>query len=127
MAKFKPGQSGNPKGRPPKERALTPLLERAGSKTVEYIGRRVAGKRVLATMIWEGLLTVIVTLPTGRKLTLSPTDWKDFVKWMYRQVDGPPPTNLDLTTGGEPLQQKNVIRVIVHADEDKEEAGSDSA
>ena len=34
---FKPGQSGNPNGRPPKSRALTALLEKAGGRKISVL------------------------------------------------------------------------------------------
>ena len=103
MARFQPGQSGNPKGRPKKDRALTTILETAGSKTVELSGKNISGKRALGRMVWEGISTGSVTFPGEQKLQLSPQDWKDLVKWVYSHIDGPPSAQLDLTTGGESL------------------------
>lgn len=46
MARYEPGQSGNPRGRPPKERALTAILQAELGKTVDLPdGRRIAAKR----------------------------------------------------------------------------------
>ena len=55
-------------------------------------------------MAWEGLTTGIITFPDGKLLTLSPTDWKDLLKWIYAHVDGPPKAELDVTSGGERLE-----------------------
>ena len=112
---WKPGQSGNPNGRPPKQRALTEILERAGGRTVEIEGKKVSGRRLVARMAWEGLTTGIVTFPDDKILTLSPTDWKDLLKWIYTHVDGPPKTELDVTSGGERLNMIEVTAVDYRA------------
>jgi hypothetical protein len=98
---WKAGTSGNPNGRPKKDRALTTLLERAGGVMVEIDGARISGRRLMARQVWEGITTGVVSFPDGKKLSLSPQDWKDFVKWAYGHIDGPPPTAIDLNTPGE--------------------------
>ena len=101
-SRWKQGQSGNPKGRPVKERAITTLLEKGGSKTVDLDGKRVSGKRLLVRYVWEALLYGQVTLapltPDAKPevLIFSPSDWKDLVKWLYAQVDGPPKVEADI-------------------------------
>jgi len=103
MAKYQPGQSGNPRGRPKKDRALTDLLEKAGSATVEYHGKNISGKRLMAQMVWQGIVAGEVEFPDGKHLRLSPQDWKDFVKWAYSHIDGPPRAEVDVTSAGEPV------------------------
>lgn len=101
---FKKGTSGNPSGRPPKNRAFTDILERAGANTVEYNGKKISGKRLLSVLVWQGLTTGEITLPDGKVLKLSPRDWMDMVKWVYAQIDGPPKAEVDLTSAGEALR-----------------------
>ena len=95
---FQPGQSGNPKGRPPKDRALTALLEAAGSKSVEVDGKRIPGKKHVAGLAWQLANTGTLTLPNGRVLAVAGIDeWLAVVKWVYGQVDGPPKQVTELT------------------------------
>jgi hypothetical protein len=103
MPLFQPGQSGNPKGRPKKTRALTDLLERAGSATVEFNGQNISGKRLMARMVWSGVLSGEVEFPGGKKMRLSPSDWKAFVQWIYTHIDGPPKAEMDITSAGDAI------------------------
>ncbi len=115
---FRQGQSGNPKGRPPKSRALTQILERAGAKKDQTTG--IPRKRLLADMVWQLLTTGRVELPGGEVLEATPKDWLEATKFLYSHIDGPPKAELDVTSGGEKL------RVILSWGEDAD-AGSDSA
>ena len=108
MARFQKGQSGNPNGRPPKNRALTDLLEAAGNATIDdKDGKRRAKKRVVASLAWELLTEGQVELPTGKILKVSPQDWIGLYKWIYQHIDGPPKSELDVTSGGEPLEKES--------------------
>jgi hypothetical protein len=83
---------------------LTTALEKAGNKTVVYDGKPIAGKRLLARILWHGLLTGVIDFPDGSQLHLGPTDWKDIVKFIYGQIDGAPPQQLQHTgADGGPL------------------------
>ena len=97
------GNSGNPRGRPKKDRALTDILARAGSATVDVDGTHVSGRRIMARMVWQGILTGEVEFPDGKKMRLAPQDWKDFVKWLYGHIDGPPKAELDITSDGKQI------------------------
>ena len=109
---FQKGKSGNPAGRPPKKRALTDLLEKAGGKTVEIDGKRIARKRFLADAIWQAITEREIQLPNGEIMKVGPDDWWDAVQFIYKHIDGPPKAELDLTTGNEPL----VIKIVKASD-----------
>ena len=55
------GVSNNPKGRPPKNRALTEILEKAGATSLDINGNKVSRKRLLASLLWEAATTGRVT------------------------------------------------------------------
>jgi len=106
------GKSNNPRGRPPKSRALTEILERAGSKTLEVDGKKISSKQLVARLAWELVTTGQVALPepdAPRTLVADMDDWLAAVKWIYAQVDGPPKQELEHSgPGGAPV----TIRVV---------------
>lgn len=97
------GKSGNPNGRPPKSRALTEILEKAGNQTVEVDGKKVTGKRVVASLLWQVATTGTAKFPDGTLLSVAPQDWLSVVKFIYTQVDGPPKSEMDITSNGEAI------------------------
>lgn len=96
---YKPGQSGNPNGRPPKERELAALLLKAGSKSVEVDGKRVSGKQFVSQAVWE-LVTTGKTRVGDRELLLGSEGWFEIVKWIHTHIDGPAKSELDVNQGG---------------------------
>jgi hypothetical protein len=100
---WKKGKSGNPNGRPPKNRALTEILEKAGSQSVEVDGKKVASKRIVAALLWQVATTGMATFPDGSILSVSPQDWLAVVKFIYAQIDGPPKAEMDVTSNGETI------------------------
>ena len=104
---FRPGQSGNPAGRAPKNRTLTDILAAAGAATDEVDGHKVARKRLIARLVWEVATTGRATFPDGTVLQAAPKDWLDTVKWIYTHIDGPARAEIGLSgQGGGPIAVK---------------------
>ena len=80
---FKPGQSGNPRGRPRKENSLTAILEQLGDLAdVSFNGEQIPRKRALAEAIWQKAIVD-----------------KDLmaIKYIFDRVDGTPIQAVELT------------------------------
>jgi hypothetical protein len=95
------GQSGNPSGRP-RSSALADLLRKAANKTVSTNKGRVAGKRLIAKMVLEGLTTGQVQFQNDEKPSvIGVKDWIDFVKWFYQYLEPPVQKIAPTTPDGE--------------------------
>lgn len=112
------GQSGNPNGRPGKDRALTEILERAGARMLERPDGRVARKRFMAEQIWGAITSGSVRFEDGREVLLSGRSWVDFVSWLYGHIDGPPSQQID--HGSDPDRP---IRIQVQYEDDGDSTG----
>lgn len=84
-----PGQSGNPNGRPRKGRTLADQLSKEASKTREYRGQKLTGKRLLALLAFDGLAEGTVTLGGGEQIILSEDGWLSLLRFVYTHLDGP--------------------------------------
>lgn len=94
---WKPGVSGNPKGRP-KTRVLSERLRAAASKTIEVDGKRTAGSIVAAHLAWEGIAKGKFKFPEDDGETvLSFDQWLALVKFVYSQTEGPPPAAVEVS------------------------------
>jgi hypothetical protein len=85
--RWKPGQSGNPKGRPAKGRALTEMLRLKGDDLVTIGGEQLTGQEALAKAVWEFVLTGEVWLAGKRLEARGVMDWAYVVKWLYNHVE----------------------------------------
>ena len=74
---------------------------------------RVSGKRVLASLVAEGLTTGKVTFPGDEKAsTIGVKDWIELVKWAYQYLE-PAATRTGLTgKDGAPLLPGKFIEII---------------
>lgn len=110
---FKPGQTGNPKGRPKKGRALAEILQKAGNtKVVNRDGDKVTRKQMLAEMLWqvatEGTVDFLggVNERTGKAISGgsividSMAEWFAIAKFVHQHLDGPVRPEIELPGNG---------------------------
>lgn len=118
---FQPGKSGNPKGRPPKSRVLTTILEKAGGKKVLRDGKNIPARRMVAELVWTALTTGEIKFSDN--LVLQITDAQEYIalaKFVYGQIDGPPAAVLDVTSQGEKIAAISIVEVNHPADAESE-------
>lgn len=116
---WKPGQSGNPAGRPKsnKSRELAGLLTRAGNKRFKFVDEK--GKRrtseyneFIAERIMDALSTGQVTFPRenldGDPVTirLNSSEWMKLVDFFFKQVDGLVPKAGELDKNDDDAEMK---------------------
>jgi hypothetical protein len=88
MARFQKGQSGNPKGRPPKSEALRDLLRQALEGEINTPTGPVSGKALLARLVVEAVTTGAVHFPADQEASvLGVKDWVEFLKWAYNTLN----------------------------------------
>lgn len=112
--RFRAGHSGNPNGRPPKSRALTEILERAGAQKMPMPdGALTERRRVLAEYLWNAVIHGEIELPPDKdgeqeKLRFSPKDWLETVKFLYQHIDGPAKPVQPIGGDEKPLKAKPI-------------------
>ena len=112
---YKPGECGNPNGRPPGKEALTEILRFFADDQINFKPHtpRVEKKIWLARMIWDGLIQGKVKFPDGHTIKLKPNEWLDMVKWVHNRLDGIPRQSMDVTSGDEPLSGGGGVIIIL--------------
>jgi hypothetical protein len=109
--RWKPGQSGNPKGKAPGSRAISEMLRLKGEETVVVGGQALSQQEALAEAIWRFVLKGDVMLGKKHLKAESVGDWVQAVKWLYTYVDPPRTT----TAEAEPEVVVRVVRVNTNA------------
>src|SRR5262245_51315583 len=90
---FQPGKSGNPGGRPKRDRAFTQTLIEAGQGVLEDADDTPHQRRV-AELLWAAAASGWLRFPDERTMPLDPREWFSLVRWLYLQIDGPPATRV---------------------------------
>lgn len=94
MAQWKPGESGNPNGRPRKQATLTAILKTAGEETSNLTPgstKKFKYNEILAQYVWKAVIFGRFKFRDGREIIFDePGDWLTLVKWLYDRIDGPP-------------------------------------
>lgn len=87
------------RGRKPKKRPLTIVLEAASRKRTGPRGSP-QYRQVVASMLWELAANGLAQFPDGSEIAVrNASEWLDVVKFLHGQIDGPPKDN-DTTFSG---------------------------
>ncbi|MEM9954538.1 MAG: DUF5681 domain-containing protein [Chloroflexota bacterium] len=96
MSKFIKGQSGNPRGRPPKSRTLSAILANKAEELTFIEGNQVKrNQEIIAHHLWQFATTGEVRLSSGTLQAKDVSDWFNAVRWIYTHIDGPATNRFD--------------------------------
>jgi len=85
------GNRNNPNGRPPKNKALSTMLEAALDSKSEYNGKKTTGKAILADLVVRAATTGRLRFPSDTEDSIiSIQDWLGLAKWVFERIDGRP-------------------------------------
>jgi Family of unknown function (DUF5681) len=87
MPAWRKGQSGNPKGRPPRDRALSAILARKADDKVGDL----TNKEIVADLLWRFATFGEVQLGDLTLKAKDSSDWLNAIKWIYAHLEGPAP------------------------------------
>jgi hypothetical protein len=89
-AHWKPGQSGNPEGRPAQTTALAEVLRDIGAEKAQMNApESLTYRETIGFMLWDAVRDGVLRFGDGRLSKLSNKEWLDIVKWVQQQIDPP--------------------------------------
>jgi hypothetical protein len=81
-----PGMLGNPRGRPPKKRAMAEIIRTTSG---EQNASGETYQMALARALWSGISSGRIAFDSGKTFDLEFKDWIELLKWVLEHVDGP--------------------------------------
>lgn len=115
---WKPGQSGNPKGRPKDGESWAAIIAAVGNMypedILQFIGRDNDLGREIAKFPKGTQMKYLVTARVFAALMFEPTSglWKELME----RVEGKVPDHIDMTSGGEKLSnlsdEEKIMRIV---------------
>jgi hypothetical protein len=97
---------------------MTAQLARELARSVELPdGTRINGKRYVAGLVRQALQLGQVTLASGMVITLGPEDVLSLLRWVFAQLDGPPPARHEVENSG----QLNLVEMTLEQWEQRRE------
>jgi hypothetical protein len=110
--RWKPGQSGNPKGRPRRKQALAELLRQRGEAIMVIGSEEISGQEALAEAVWQLAINGEVWLGGRQLMAESVNEWASVVKWLINTIE--PPITI------EPESEPEVVIRVVREDRESD-------